>query len=66
VAELVDARPPKWEEAMDTLDLTAMAVIGLLIAANEIVEAGVNFLLLLMNISRSKPRVKVRLCKDQS
>jgi hypothetical protein len=29
---------------MDTLDLTAMAVIGLLIAANEIVEAGVNFL----------------------
>jgi hypothetical protein len=44
VAELVDARPHKWEEAMDTLDLTAMAVIGLLIAANEIVEAGVNFL----------------------
>lgn len=31
-------------QAMDTLDLTAMAVIGLLIAANEIVEAGVNFL----------------------
>jgi hypothetical protein len=41
----IDMEPPlKWEEAIDTLDLNAMAVIGLLIAINEIVEAGVNLM----------------------